>query len=112
MNETEIRKAICDLLASYPDRCIFRADKGIRRRQANQGKYLPTGWPDISGVWISELKTPFPLFIEVKKPGGAISEAQHNFLVRAGQMGCLAFVASSVEHVEYALGLKKKVEEL
>lgn len=102
--EADIRRQICDLLAHHKDRCVFRINVEDRRRTSSP--YLPDGWPDISGFWVTELGTPIPLFIEVKGPGGKVSVEQHEFLSRVSRMNVIAFIARSVEDVATVLRIE------
>lgn len=67
------------------------------------GKVKPnvSGIPDLMG-WVSvyppegfDNKMPIPLYIEVKRPGGARRPAQERFIDEARLGGCCAFFAES-----------------
>lgn len=91
MTETDIRRDILAYLRGLPD-CVVRVQQKHTKR-AHQGT-VP-GWPDISGDYRGRA-----LYIEVKKPGGAITKAQHDFILAAMNRGAIAFCAESVEEVK------------
>ena len=100
MTESDIKRQICDYLNTLPS-CVFTlTPRG--RRGLQSSKYCQPGWPDITG-FIKTTVQAIPLFIEVKKPGGAISKPQHDFILRAHLMGALAFIAENVDDVQKAL---------
>lgn len=96
MKEAEIRRQICEYLDQFPTRCLFRINVEDRRR--TQSKFLPKGWPDISGSWDSRA-----LYIEVKIPGGKVRLEQYEFMMKAKERGCIAIMATSVEDVQRGL---------
>lgn len=97
MNESEIRREICEYLEAIPG-CIFRINHEDRRRM--KSKYLPKGWPDISGSIGDKA-----LYLEVKKPGGTIRQDQVKFMDRAKAQGALCGFVTSVDDV-VALGVR------
>jgi len=62
------------------------------------------GVPDIIG----NLPDGKALYIEVKDHKGKVSEAQYNFIGNRQNENCIAFVARSLEDVEFALSNYKK----
>jgi hypothetical protein len=61
----------------------------------------PKGVSDILGVWKGRL-----LAIEVKRPGGKVSDEQQAFIDRVNKLGGIAFVARSVDDVIRGLGVQ------
>lgn len=105
MTENEVKNSICDYLSTLPG-CLFTLTPRGNSRKV-RSKYLPSGWPDLSGMIQKKYAigfVPFPLFIEVKKPGGTLSKAQHDFILKAKSLGAIAFVAESVDDVKKELG--------
>lgn len=116
ITESEIKNSICALLERFPDRILFTVTPPKRTKYSS--RYMKVGWPDISGCIRAQLvpddkRVSFgtevwgcvPFFIEVKKPGGALSIEQHKILERAKAMGAITCVACSVDDVRSALGL-------
>ena len=99
MTEAEIRKQICDFLATFPDRCLFTVNAPPRGGRVSN-RWPPKGWSDVSGVWESR-----GLFIEVKTPTGTVYQHQIKFIERVRALGHIAFFATSVEDVKHELGL-------
>jgi len=111
--EADIKRGICELLDKYPTRIMFTVTPPKRTKYSS--KFMRAGWPDIYGVM---RKTHLPerngatgyfyletFFIEVKKPGGALSVEQHRILERAKEWGAITCVATCLEDVRKALGL-------
>lgn len=96
MTEAEIKNQICELLERFPDRCLFTVNSAGRK--GYQSRFMRTGWPDIYGIWESK-----PLFIEVKKPGGAMSCQQFGVMVTADKMGAITILAQSIDDVRKIL---------
>lgn len=77
------------------------AGKLVRASGASQWiKFGFTGCPDVHG-YMADGRA---LFIEVKRPSGAIRPEQQAFLEEASRHGCVAFVARSSQDVIEALG--------
>jgi hypothetical protein len=90
MTEGEIKRVILDYLelaGAMP--CVTG-----QKRKCFRSKYMRPGEPDVRAIWKGR-----PLFIEVKKPGGVVSDAQRDFITRAIEKGAIAFVAYSLEDV-------------
>lgn len=110
MTEADIRKEICDFLATFPDRCLFTVSVKSKGKFVSS-KWPPKGWPDITGMWCEweqddgKWVDPKPLFIEVKAPGGKVYQEQIEFRDRARAMGAIAFFATSVQDVRKELGV-------
>lgn len=101
--ESEIKRAICELLARFPDRILFTISPP--RRGGYTSKFLTVGWPDVYGILGSPSDPPKVFFIEVKKPGGTLSVEQHRLLEKAKALGAITCVATCVEDVRQALGI-------
>lgn len=56
-------------------------------------------WDERVGGGVLPLPTGVPLFIEVKRPGGARRPAQIQFIDEAAKDGCIAFFADSWDEV-------------
>lgn len=81
---------------------IWDPKKKIFRRPNSRFKIK--GVPDIIGdipFYAPDSNKPFarPLYIEVKSKTGKVSNEQREFLLRAMDRGCIAFVARSVQDV-------------
>lgn len=94
MTETEIRAEILAYLNTLPN-CEVRAQQ---KHTKNRASLTKKGWPDLSGYYKTK-----GLFIEVKKPGGALSLEQHTFITNAKSNGHIAFFAVSLEDVKQEL---------
>lgn len=100
--ENEIKRAICNLLSCYPNRCIFTLTPNVQASRVMRSKFMLRGLPDISGIWDKQ-----PLYIEVKTPKGIVSKEQEWFLSKVTQLhGAIAFVARSPEDVIRKLNLQ------
>ena len=75
---------------------IYDSSKGVYRN--NRNKFAITGVADILGVHMGRI-----LCIEVKKPGGKLSQAQENFLKRIKECGGIAGMATCVNDVKEIL---------
>ena len=93
--EKDIRREICEYLDTFPQ-CIFRINHEDRRRM--KSKYLPKGWPDISGSFGSRA-----MYFEVKTPDGTIRQDQVKFMDRARAQGAICGFVTSVDDVREAL---------
>lgn len=69
---------------------VYDAGRGTFR--ANKNKFVINGVADILGVYDGRL-----LAIEVKRPGGKVSEAQKKFIDKVIKMGGIAGVCYSVD---------------
>lgn len=94
-SESEIKREICEYLEYVG--ALFTVSPP--RRGMYSSRYMQAGWPDIYGIKGWSL----PFFIEVKKPGGALSLEQHKILDRAKTLGAVAIVATCVQDVKDAL---------
>lgn len=72
----------------------------VRGKMKYTSSYMRKGWPDIHGVW----KNGRALLIEVKAPGGTISEEQMRIIIKAKSLGAYAFFAYSLDDVRRELG--------
>ena len=86
----------------------------VRERIPGRGAPSTPGIPDLIG-WapphqekitngIKTIRPVLPLFIEVKRPGGARRPAQESFIEEARSCGCAAFFAESWADVVRELG--------
>lgn len=102
-----IKTEICDWLESMG--VLFTLH--VRFRQKFKPKYMRNGMPDIFGVMPPHLNPSIPagtaLFLEVKAPGGTISQDQYEILERARKMGAVAFVAYSLADMKKKLGERR-----
>lgn len=73
--------------------------RGIFHFKVLQGLGSYPGIPDIIGIFKGK-----PLFIEVKRENGKLSEKQEEFLLRVKREGAIAFVAKSLDDVIDNLG--------
>jgi hypothetical protein len=98
--EGTIKRQICDYLSLFPHRCLFSMTPRIGRQGGRPytSPYMPTGWPDITGLWDN-----VPLFIEVKTPKGKLSQEQQDFITRTQRFLCYMIVARSLLDVESVL---------
>src|SRR6266853_757631 len=95
--EQSIQRAILDYLRWRGIFCWKNNNSGIYVKARNT--YIPShavGVSDILGV----LPGGRILCVEVKRPGGKLSEPQRQFLESINERGGLAFVACSVDEVE------------
>lgn len=94
MTEHDIQNEI--RAACSPYAVIFRINVGKVRTP--DGRYfdtgVPKGFPDLFGVRRKDGKA---IFIEVKKPGGKLSDRQRNFINIIKKLGAIAGVAHSAE---------------
>lgn len=93
--ESRLKRAICDYLATMCQSCIFTLTPGIQAsKKFGRSKYMVKGWPDLTGVYNGR-----PLFIEIKTPTGVVSPEQDAMINKLKAMGAIAFVARSVDDV-------------
>lgn len=92
--EAEIKRQICEWLELK--RCFFwvQRSSGMMRGKAYSSRYTKTGVPDILGVWNGQM-----IGIEVKRPGGRVSDDQAEFLTALNKAGGIGLVAYSLEDV-------------
>lgn len=94
MTEHDIQNEIRAALSPYA--VMFRINVGSGRtvdgRFFNTG--VPSGFSDLFGVRRSDGKA---VFIEVKKPGGKVTDRQKNFLERMKKIGAVTGIAHSTE---------------
>jgi len=100
VREVDIQKAILQYLNAIRIKCWRNNNAGIFGTKNGKsfwrkGSATP-GLPDIQGI----LQGGYSLQIEVKRPGGKLSNAQEKFLAEAVELGACAFVATSVSEVE------------
>lgn len=100
--EKDIQKAIIHFLSAHPKISIYgRFNSGTAITGDAQGNTRYTrfnsikGFPDIHGM----LKGGRAVYIEVKRPGGRVSEEQQEFIDKVSAHGAVAFVAYSVDDV-------------
>jgi hypothetical protein len=100
--EKDIQKAIIQFLSAHPKISIYgRFNSGTAITGDAQGNTRYTrfnsikGFPDIHGM----LKGGRAVYIEVKRPGGRVSEEQQEFIDKVSAHGAVAFVAYSVDDV-------------
>lgn len=93
MTESEIEKSILDYLAYNNVMCW--KDRQLPKKPRKGARLSQNGTPDILGI----LSDGTFLGIEVKKPGGKVSEDQKTFLKRSCELGAQTFVAYSLDDV-------------
>jgi len=100
--EKDIQKAIIQFLSAHPKICIYgRFNSGTAITGDGLGNTRYTrfnsikGFPDIHGM----LKGGRAVYIEVKRPGGRVSEDQQDFIDKVSAHGAVAFIAYSVDDV-------------
>ncbi len=96
VKESQIQKAILEYLQLRRIYCWKNHSTGIFN--AKGGGFIPTGKPGISDI-LGILKGGRFLAIEVKKPGGKLSDYQVEFIDDINERGGLAFVAYSIDDV-------------
>ncbi len=117
MTETPIQKQILDALNLSPKiGKAIRINTGGRTRRTN---LAPTGTPDIFG-WFARGRVPTSnsdyalshnpasyrgqaFWIEVKLPGKNPTPAQAKFIEHANKTGAVAFVARSLEDIQWMI---------
>lgn len=94
MTEHDIQNEIRAALSPYA--VMFRINVGSGR--TIDGRYFSTGvspgFSDLFGVRKSDGRA---IFIEVKKPGGKVTDRQKNFLERMKKLGAVTGIAHSAE---------------
>lgn len=95
--EQTVRREICEWLEARG--ALFTLHQRTYSRKFGTTKFALNGWPDIHGVWVDGKA----LLIEVKAPGGSISEAQMRIVSRAKELGAHAFFAYSLADVRREL---------
>ena len=100
--EKDIQKAIIQFLSAHPKVSIYgRFNSGTAITGDAQGNTRYTrfnsikGFPDIHGM----LKGGRAVYIEVKRPGGRVSDEQQEFIDKVAAHGAVAFIAYSVDDV-------------
>lgn len=91
LTESQIKTQICDWLELRNALPFITGNKGKNRYKS---KYFRVGIFDVCGIWKGR-----PLYIEVKKEKGILSEEQADFMHKAIQAGAIVFVAFSLEDV-------------
>jgi hypothetical protein len=115
IKETDIQKEILDWLTAQGIFCWRNNTQGtwdaaLKMYRKPGGKHAMKGVSDILGIMPSR----YPvlagkiLTIEVKKPGGKISEAQALFLGKVNSEGGVGFIAFSLQDVKDRLGERLK----
>lgn len=102
--ESILKREICDYLARFPRSFTFTLTPGVTaNKKAKRSKYMPAGWPDITGFWRKNYQgggfMVVPFFIETKiRPKGP-SKEQAEFLAHASSWGCVAILAYELKDV-------------
>ena len=106
MTETPIQKQILDALNLSPKiGKAIRINTGGRTRRTN---LAPTGTPDIFGWFAKGFSyvrslSGVAFWIEVKAPGKNPTPEQAKFIEHANKTGAVAFVARSLEDVQWMI---------
>jgi len=98
VNESEIKREICEFLDTFSDILIFTVTQPKRTKYTS--KFMRRGWPDIYGSLRGR-----GFFIEIKTPEGTLSLEQHKLLETAKMQGNITCVATSIHDVKLALKL-------
>lgn len=97
MNETAIKRQICDYLAAR--QIFFWVEQAGKIPGHRTPRYARTGKADIIGVYNGRM-----LAIEVKTPKGVLSPEQVVFLRLVNESGGIGFMAKSISDVVIGLG--------
>jgi hypothetical protein len=92
-----IKRQICDWLFIHDYFFWMQSNVGVAGRKF-KSPYQRKGVSDILGIWEGSM-----LAIEVKAPGGKVSEDQYNFIAMVNKLGGNGFVAYSLRDVILAL---------
>lgn len=107
--ESDVLKAVLRALELHPSVAMaWRVNTGAGKlmRKSGSSQFIRFGFPgcpDIHGY----TKTGQAIYCEVKRPSGEVSKEQNEFLDRARQAGCIAFIARSIDDVMEALKEEK-----
>lgn len=100
--ESDIQRAVIGLLKRHPKVAwVERMNSGafkVGSNALNKGRFFRSGFVGCSDI-IGQLKTGQFLAVEVKRPGGKVSDAQAAFLESVNKGGGLGFVAYSIDDV-------------
>jgi hypothetical protein len=98
--EDQVQRSILNYLRKLPGEPLAwhvrnERDKKLTRNQMFRRKSLglKAGVPDLTICW----KGGIVVFLEVKAPGGEISEAQEDRIARLQELGCHVGVAASLD---------------
>lgn len=106
--ESILKRSICEYLARFPHSFTFTMTPGITaNKKAKRSKFMPNGWPDITGVWFRSVQVTdtvwqrraVPFFIEAKVHPRKPTPEQEDFLRQMNEWGCVAILAYSLEDV-------------
>jgi hypothetical protein len=106
--ESILKRQICEYLARFPESFCFSLTPGITAsKKIQRSKYMPNGWPDITGVWkrwvrvndSGSVEISVPFFIEVKIRPKKPTEDQEALLKKLSDWGCVAMVAYDLSDV-------------
>lgn len=104
--ERDVQRAIIEYLSAHRSVAFYgRFNSGTAITGDAQGNTRYTrfntikGFPDIHGM----MKGGRALYIEVKRPGGKLTDEQAEFLKKVRDSGGIGFMAESVEDVAVAL---------
>lgn len=98
MKESEIKAQILDYLELHGALPFITGQKA---RTKFKSRYMRRGLSDIAAIW----KGGIALFIEVKKPGGKVSDDQLLFISDVKKRGAIAFIADDLSDVIKELGV-------
>jgi penicillin-binding protein-related factor A (putative recombinase) len=94
--EKQIEKSILDALNYMPGCWAMKINNaGIQRIEDRFIKVGVKGVPDIMGYYKGKF-----LAIEVKRPGKKATPEQKEFIIKANQDNCIAFVADNLDYVK------------
>lgn len=106
--ESILKRSICEYLSRFPGQFTFTLTPGITAGKKRQrSKFMPNGWPDITGVWLRSVRVtdttwqerPIPFFIETKVAPAKLTQEQSEFLFKMNEWGCVALCAYSLQDV-------------
>lgn len=97
--EKQIQNQILEWLNAQPHCKAWQTQSGAiydptRKTFRKPPKWAPVGVADIIGIWHG-----YFLAIEVKRPGGRVSQHQRQWLVDMVNQGAIAMIAFSMEDV-------------
>lgn len=99
--EAQVLKAVLRALELHPAVSkVWRVNTGAGRLVRGNGasqfiRFGFAGCPDIHGYMVDGRA----IYCEVKRPSGEVSQEQKEFIQRAKDAGCIAFVARGVDDV-------------
>lgn len=103
--EAQVLKSVLRVLELHPAvGKVWRMNTGAGQLMHASGasQFIRFGFPGSPDIY-GYMKDGRALYCEVKRPSGSVSPDQQEFINRAKQAGCVAFIARSIEDVLAAL---------